>query len=200
MQVDLLFLGIGERHGLAIRARLLQGDLPPHVLVLIRTHHVWVKGEHVVVTDTVGDTVAVQLVTEHVHGRVHLLLVLVLDGRTREAKKHGRGKRATDSLHHVSEGRAMAFVHDEDDVLLAHALQVGCGHATVVLVDVAHLLDGGHNQRICRVIALEAGAQHIGVLRSLNRGRVIGEVAILVERLGAQLDAIHQKHHLVGVL
>ena len=46
-----------------------------------QSHHVRVKGEHVVVANTVGYVVAVQLIAEHVHGRVHLLLVLVLDGR-----------------------------------------------------------------------------------------------------------------------
>lgn len=151
-----------------------------------QSHHVRVKGEHVVVANTVGYVVAVQLIAEYVHGRVHLLLVLVLDGRAREAEEHGCGKRATDGLHHLSEGRAVTFVHDEDDVLLAHALQIGFGHATVPLVDVAHLLDGGRDQRVGRIIALEAEAQHVRVLRGLNRGRVSGEVAVLVERLNAQ--------------
>lgn len=70
----------------------------------------------------------------------------------------------------------------------------------VVIVDVAHLLDGGHYERIGGDITLELRPEHVCVLGRLNTHRVIREVAILVKRLSAQLDSVYKKDHLVRIV
>ena len=94
----------------------------------------------------------------------------------------------------------MALVHDEDDALVANALEVSLREAAVVIVDVAHLLDGGHYERVGVIVTLELRPEHVCVFGRLHAHRVIREVAVLVERLRAQLDSVHEEDHLVSVV
>jgi len=68
-----------------------------------------------------------------------------------------------------------------------------------IAVDVAHFLDRGNDQGICRISAFQFGNQHAGVLGSLNAFVLFGEVPVFPQRLGAKLDPVHQKQHLVGI-
>ena len=180
------------------RLRLVQGHSLTQVKLGIGCHGAGVESEHVAVTDTIGDAVAVELVTEHVGGGAQLLAVFLVDGRARKAEHQRPREHPLDGLHVLTEGRTMALVHDEHDALLANRLQVARAHG--ILVDVSHLLNGRDNECVGRVAAFQLRLQDIGALRGLNCLGIVGEGTVLLERLRSQLYAIDQEHHFVGIL
>ena len=86
------------------------------------------------------------------------------------------------------------------DPLGGQAIEFRLGDPALAGLHVAHLLDRGHDEAVLGVVARELRLQHLRVLGPLHVIGVIGECAVLGERLRAQLDAVHEEDHLVGVV
>jgi len=129
-----------ERNGLA------------HVSILVGEHLVGVKAKHVFVAYAVGNTVSVQFVPKNIGSCAALDLVFDVYGRAGKAKKYCVGKVLLHVMQHVAKGGAVGLVHDKDYPLVGHQADV-CGVHAVFLFDVAHLLYGGDDERMGRVIA-----------------------------------------------
>ena len=169
-------------------------------MVIEGGHHVGVEAQHVAVTDAVGDAVSVQAFAEH-HSRGRpLLLILVEDWRSRETEEEGIGEGAAYVLEHVAEGGSVALINDKYDTLAGQAVELGLGDSRLTGLQVAHLLDRGNDKAILGVVTGELGLEDLRVLSALHVVGVVGEGAILRERLRAQLDAIHEEHDLVGIM
>ena len=169
-------------------------------MVIERRHHVGVEAQHVAVTDAVGNAVSVQAFAEH-HSRGRpLFLVLVEDWRSRETEEEGIGEGAAYVLEHVTEGGSVALVNDKYDALAGQAVELGLGDSRPTGLQIAHLLDRGDDKAILRVVAGKLGLEDLRVLSALHVVGIVGEGAILRERLRAQLDAIHEEHDLVGIV
>ena len=142
-----------------------------------------------------------QAVAEYHRGGDALLLVLLLYGRAGEPEEQRVGKARAYVLQHGAEGRPVALVEDEHDPLVCHAVELGLRDAALAGLHVAHLLYRRDDERVLGVVALhQLVAQHVGVLGGLHVVGVVGERAVLLEGLAAQLNAVHQEDHLVGVL
>ena len=169
-------------------------------MVVEGRHHIWVEAQDVAVANAVGDTVAVQALAEYHGGGGALLLVLVEDWCAREAEEQRVGERAAYVLEHLAEGGAVALVDDEHDPLGGQTVELRLGNTVLAGLHVAHFLDRGHDEAVLGVDARELRLQHLSVLGPLHVVGVVGERAVLGERLRAQLYAVHQKDHLVGVV
>ena len=169
-------------------------------MVIEGRYHIWVEAQDVAVANAVGDAVAVQTLAEHHGGGGAFLLVFVEDWRAREAEEQRVGERAAYDLEHLAEGGAVTLVDDEHDPLGGQTVELRLGDPALAGFHVAHFLDGGHDEAVLRVVARELRLQHLSVLGSLHVVGIVGERAVLGERLRAQLDAVHQKDHLVGVV
>ena len=200
VQIRFLFRFIRERFGFIGGFRLGERHLFAHVFAVERAYHIGVEGEHVLIPDAVGKTVAAYLASEDVARGAVLLRVLFFDGRAGEPEEQSAGERASHLLHHLPEGRSMALVHDEHDSLRPDPIELFRGKIPVIFADVAHLLDRGDYQRVFRVVAFEFRPKIVGARGFLYGLRIVGETAVIIERLIAELDAVEQEHHLVGVL
>ena len=59
-----------------------------------------------------------------------------------------------DGLHHIAKGGAVALVHDKNQPLCVDQRNVvGVQFVLCIILDVAHLLDGSHDERVRRRIA-----------------------------------------------
>ena len=94
----------------------------------------------------------------------------------------------------------MALVNDKYDTLAGQAVELGLGDSGLAGLQVAHFLDRGDDKAILGVVAGELGLEDLRVLSALHVVGVVGEGAILRERLRAQLNAIHEEHDLVGIM
>ena len=142
-----------------------------------------------------------QAVAEYHRGGDALLLVLDLDGRAGEPKEQRVREALAYVPQHGAEGRAVALVQDEHDAPLRHAVETRLREAALAGPHVAHLLYRRDDERVLGVVALhQLVAQHVGVLGPLDVVGVVGERTVLLERLAAQLYAVHQEHDLLGVL
>ena len=168
-------------------------------MVVESRHHIWVEAQDVAVADAVCDAVTVQTLAEHHGGSGALLLVLVENRRTCEAEEQRVGERAAYVLEHLAEGGAVTLVDDEHDPFGGQAVEFRLGDSALAGLHVAHLLDRGHDEAVLGVVAREL-RQHLRVLGPLHVVGVVCERAVLGERLRTQLDAVHEKDHLVGVV
>lgn len=133
-----------------------------------RTHVVDLERQHVTVVDGVDHGVGVQAVAEGLRGgaQVGVLAgarVLGEDWRAREAEQMVVLERLGNSLVHLAELRAVAFVEDEHGVAvedLALALRV-------LEVD-RELVDGGDADLSLPARRIEVGGKGAGVLGALN--------------------------------
>ena len=60
-------------------------------------------------------------------------------------------------------------------------------------------MDGGHDQRICRIVAFEFADQNARVLGGLDGVSVVGEATVFPERLRTQLNSVNQKNDLIRI-
>ena len=141
-----------------------------------------------------------QAIAEH-HSRGRpLFLVLVEDWRSRETEEEGIGEGTAYVLEHVAEGGSVALINDKYDTLVGQAVELGLGDSRFTGLQVTHLLDRGDDKAVLGVVAGKLGLEDLRVLGALHFVGVVGEGAILRERLRAQLDAIHEEHDLVGIM
>lgn len=197
-QENLFLALVGERFLHRPGFSLFQRHRLPQVPVPVRVHLIRVESEHILVADAVREAVAVQLVSEYIRRGAVLLLILLLDGRPREPEEHRKGERLPDDPQHIPEGAPVRLVHDENDALLIDLPDVRRAERAV-LADAAHLLNGRDDERVRSVVTLELRRQHRRILRLLHRLIRPGKIAVLVERLHAQLDAVCEEDHLVRI-
>ncbi|SCZ84437.1 hypothetical protein NSMM_160027 [Nitrosomonas mobilis] len=165
------------------------------------------EAQHVAVFNGVGDGVGVQLLLEDVRrGLVGRLLafnllsagVLLEDRRAGKAEQLGVGKKRLDSLMVVAELRAMAFVEDEDDALVAQWFQP---LLVVFLVGTiqrqAELLDGGDDDLVGIVVREQAAHQGLGVGVLLDTAFL--ELVEFLARLPVEVFAVHHEQAFVDV-
>ncbi len=107
------------------------------------------EAQHVGVFNRVGDGVGVQLFLEQVFGGLELAFftfelfgggVLLEDGRAGEPEELGLGEEGLDGLVVVAKLRAVAFVEDEDDALVAQRFELFLVGLEVVLLALQSLL------------------------------------------------------------
>ena len=102
----------------------LQRDDKPHIMILIGQHLVRVKPKNITVPYAVCYAVPVKFIPEYGCSGVHLLLVLVLNGRPCEAKEYRLGKRPFYGCQHISKGGAVTLINDKYNPFRADFLNV----------------------------------------------------------------------------
>ena len=132
-----------------------------------------VELQDVLVFDGVGDRVGVQLFLEHVFGGdiggllaldFHLAGVVAEDRRAGEAEELRVREKILDRLVVVAKLRAVAFVEDEDDALVAQRFQAFLVFALVGAVEGdTQFLDGGDDDLVGVVGGQESPDQGFGV-------------------------------------
>ena len=171
------------------------------VLILVNQNHCRIKAKHVLVPDSIRNTVAVKLITENICRCAQCLLVFRKDRCPCKAKEQRIRKGCLNSREHLTEGRPVALINDKDKALLLHLFQVFGAHlAGSILFDIAHLLDGRDDQRILRISTLQFGNERNGILCLLHIICIVCKGAVFFQRLCAELDPIHQEYDLVRIL
>ena len=94
----------------------------------------------------------------------------------------------------------MTLVNDKYNTHAGQAVELGLGDPCLTRLQVAHLLDRGDDKAILGVVTSELGLEDLRVLSALHVVGVVGEGAVLRERLRAQLDTVHEEHDLVGIM
>ena len=142
-----------------------------------------------------------QFVAENGGGGAHFLLVFALDRRTGKTKEQCFRECMLDGLHHIAKGGTVALVHDKNQPLCVDQRNVvGVQLVLCIILDIAHLLDGSHDERIGRRSTFQLVHKNIRVLGSLHLLVFLCKVAVFFQALSAQLDSVHQKNHFVRIL
>ena len=141
-----------------------------------------------------------QLVAEHIRSVAAFSGVVFKDRCTAETKENCVWKGLLDVVHHITENCTVTFIYNEYDSFLVDSLNVTRIASAVFCRNAAHFLDRSHDQCLGRIAAFQLVDQHNGVFRGLHIIAVICKSAIFLQRLGSELDSVHQKHNLIGVL
>ena len=187
-----------------LQVDLMESHQFAQLVIVVGVHHIRVEAQHVAVGDAAGNRVFVQHVAKERLGGNLVLGILFKHGRAREAEEQRTGEGVLDADEHVAEHTAVALVDDEHQPLLADLVEQFLGDGSAVrdgcpLLQVAHLLDGGDNEAVVVVYALQFGEQHGGVCRVLYLIALARKAPVFVERLQRQFDAVEQEYHLVGI-
>ena len=145
--VDFALVRVGNGFFLGCGLCLVERNSLAHVLVLVGEHLIGVKAKHVFIAYAVGNTVSVQFVAKNIGSCAALDLVFDVNGRAGKAKKDRVGKVLLYIMQHVAKGGAVCLIHDKDNTLVGHLFDI-CGVHAAFLLDVAHLLYGGDDERI----------------------------------------------------
>ena len=121
-----------------------------------------------------------QLIAEYIRLLIALLGIFFENRSTGEPEEDGVRESILDIPQHIAEGRTVRFIHDEYNPFFANQRNIAGVATAFFILDVAHLLNGGHNQRIRRRAAFELAQQHIGVLRGLYALVFIGKRTIFL--------------------
>ena len=161
-------------------------------LCLHRLDIVHAEGQNILVIDRVNDRIGVQLIAEGLFsgGEMRILHVTGVCGEDRragEAEHMILFEVLDDRGVHIAELAAVAFVKDDDDMLLIHRM-------TLVLIDEGReLLDCRDDDP--RVVVLELLFQDRG--RGIAVGGALFKAVIFLHRLVVEVFSVHNEQHLV---
>ena len=198
LHVDLSFIFVVQRLFLRGCMCHFKRNGFAHFLVPICPHHIRIESQNISVANAVCDAVSMQLIAENRCGRALLFLVLLLNRCSGKSKENRLRERFLNADQHIAESGSMGFIHNKNNSLPSNRFQIP-GFQSRILRHVAHLLDRCDNQRVCRIRAFQFSNQYPGVFRRLNILIVICKTPIFLQGLGAQLNSVHQKNHLVRI-
>ncbi|MPM55059.1 hypothetical protein SDC9_101844 [bioreactor metagenome] len=176
--IDRALFRVGDSFRFRLGLCLHQGYLLADILVPVGQNLIGVKAENVLIPNAVGDAVAVQFAAEDGGGRVHFLLVFLLNGRSGKTEEDGGREGVLDGEQHIAECGTVRLVDDENNAFRLHQCEVMGVESFRLVFDIAHFLDGGHDQGVGRVGTFQLAHQYAGVFRRLHILAVVREAAI----------------------